>query len=163
MLVPAIAAAQQQAPIPSAIPDVTKLLEKDQQPGLNLTLPISSARLNLAYVWLESNSGARSNTYTAELKYDLNGLWRLSLGAQFLGKDANGMPMSEMLVGKPTERWYNVGLAYNLNQIARLSFIWQFSDIANPQAPASPVAGFASSKDGRSSNNLISTQLTIKF
>ena len=64
--------------------------------------------------------------------------------------------------GKPTERWYDLGVAYSLSDKAKLSFNWEISDY-----DSKGVRGFGpfffSSNRTRAQGGLISTQLTVKF
>ena len=147
------------------------MLRAQQTPPLD-----NGNRINLATIWQQSNSGlsgisprVRQQGLTngidpwrlgLELKFKVNDLWRLSVGAELVDWDLQSAPPSAFLTGRPSERWYNVGLGYNLNEMARLSFLWQFNDsfrngmgTAMPTLPNTP----------RSSGNLISTTLTIKF
>jgi len=102
--------------------------------------------------------------YTAELGYKLNEAWNVSLGAELVNwrlANRTGLPGAN-----PTERWYNVGLGYNLSDQARLSFLYQWSDYDGKGYPG--FAPFAyPSKSGwsgdRLTGGLLTTQLTVKF
>jgi predicted porin len=105
------------------------------------------------------------NRYTAELGYRLNDAWNLSLGAEWIDWDlktrGGGTPGGPFTGGKPRERWYNIGLGYNLSDMARLSFLWQISDY-----DGKGVAGFSpfgNAGQDRATGSLLTTQLTVKF
>jgi predicted porin len=101
--------------------------------------------------------------YTAELGYKLNEAWNLSLGAELVNwrmADRTGLPGAN-----PTERWYNVGLGYNLSDQARLSFLYQWSDYDGKGYPGfAPFGAKAAGFGGdRLTGGLLTTQLTVKF
>jgi hypothetical protein len=106
----------------------------------------------------------RINRYTAELGYRLNDAWNLSLGAEFVDWDLKTRAVGDVggpfAGGKPRERWYNIGLGYNLSDMARLNFLWQISDYDAKGTPG--FAPFGNGQD-RATGNLLTTQLTIKF
>jgi hypothetical protein len=106
------------------------------------------------------NTNDRINRYTAELGFRLNDAWNATLGAEWVDWDLKNR--TGFNGGRPTERWYNVGLGYNLNDMARLSFLYQFSDYdGKGVAGFAPFASFSTSN--RASGNLLTTQLTVKF
>jgi len=132
-------------------------------------------RINLATIWQQSNFGLSGLSPRVnqpgvgnglepwrlglQLKFKVNDLWRLSVGAELVDWDLQSAPPAAFLSGHPSERWYNVGLGYNLNQMARLSFLWQFNDAQFTKGVAMPAVPYTN----RTSGNVISTTLTIKF
>ncbi len=139
--------------------------------GINTPGALNTARLNLAYIWLQSNygvnatSGDRPWRMGLELKYRLSDSLRVALGAELVDWDLNSSATNAFLSGTPSQHWFNVGLGYNLNDMARLSFLWQFSDSALVKnANGMPMSTFGyPAPNSKSSGNLLSTQLTIKF
>lgn len=133
--------------------------------GKTLTLPAAFGG------GMETGLGTsdRVNRYTADLGYRLNDAWNITLGAEWVDWDLKSNAANGFVGGKPTERWYNVGLGYNLSDMARLSFLWQFSDYDGKK-----VAGFApfqnsgftgatTTSGDRATGSLVTTQLTIRF
>jgi len=109
----------------------------------------------------------RINRYTAELGYRLNDAWNISLGIESVDWDlksrAAGSPGGPFTGGKPRERWYNVGLGYNLSDMAKLSFLYQYSDYnSNGIAGFSPFRNETAGNE-KATGSLLTTQLTIKF
>jgi predicted porin len=111
----------------------------------------------------------RIQRYTAELGYRLNPSWNLSLGAEWVDWDLKDRADLGFTGGRPRERWYNIGLGYNLSDMAKLSFLWQISDY-----DSKGVAGFSPFRNTspvntdhdpatRARGSLITTQLSIKF
>jgi hypothetical protein len=111
------------------------------------------------------NTDDRITRWTIDLGYKLNDSWSANLGFEAVDWDLkarNGAAPGTFAFagGKPRERWYNIGLGYNLSDMARLSFLWQISDYnANGTAGFAPF-GFGA---GRATGNLITTQLSVKF
>jgi hypothetical protein len=105
------------------------------------------------------NHNDKINRYTAELGFRLNDAWNATLGAEWVDwdiKDRTGFSG-----GKPRERWYNIGLGYNLSDMARLNFLYQFSDYDGKNVVGfSPFYGYNGT---RATGSLLTTQLTVKF
>ncbi|MBI5708333.1 MAG: S-layer homology domain-containing protein [Armatimonadetes bacterium] len=66
------------------------------------------------------------NHYKAHLNYKVNDAWNLMIGGEFVNWDLAARGSFDG--GKPEERWYNIGLKYNMGENAWLSFLWQISD-----------------------------------
>jgi len=81
----------------------------------------------------------------------MNESWTTGLGFELVDWDLRSLGA---LNGKPKERWYNIGLGYDLAENAKISFLWQISDYDGKATP-----GFG----GRFTGNLLTTQLSIKF
>jgi hypothetical protein len=65
--------------------------------------------------------------------------------------------------GKPTERWFNIGLGYTMSDSAKLSILWQLSDY-----DSKGLLGFEPFQSGigdtnRAKGGLVTTQLSVKF
>jgi len=105
------------------------------------------------------------NRYTADLGYRVNDAWNVSFGVEWVDwmlKVSPNTPgiVSGPTIGNPAERWYNIGLGYNLSDMARLNFLWQISDYdAKGQTGFNPFGNAL----GRATGSLLTTQLTIKF
>ncbi len=97
------------------------------------------------------NSNDKVNSYKVGIDYKMNESWTTGLGVEFVDWDLRSLGA---LNGKPRERWYNIGLGYDLSDMAKLSFLWQISDYDGKATP-----GFG----GRFTGNLLTTQLSIKF
>ncbi|MBS1717687.1 MAG: S-layer homology domain-containing protein [Armatimonadetes bacterium] len=86
----------------------------------------------------------------------------LSLGYEEVDWDLKDRASSDFTGGKPKERWYNIGLGFDLSDSAKLSFLWQISDYDSKGVAAfNPFAGsafYTTAKGG-----LITTQLSVKF
>jgi len=140
--------------------------------GLRLALS-SNLSLSAEAGWFGgfgSDDGTRGglgiDRYQAQLRYGLSSALQFSLGTEFVGYDlqGRGTDFNTLLGQSSLTQWYDVGVGYQLAQNARLSFLWQFSDYSpGGSSVGLPVPGLSSSKDGKSTANLISTQLTIKF
>jgi hypothetical protein len=87
------------------------------------------------------------NRYTAELGYKLNTSWDLTLGWEYVEyKPALGNNLKA--------NWYSLGLKYAFSDKAKLSILWQMSDVdPNMFDPPSP----------QYKGGLIATQLSVKF
>jgi len=74
-----------------------------------------------------------------------------------------------LFVGKPEQRWYNIGASYDFNENTKFSILWQISDLdsknnANAQfgfAGSAAAGGFAPSNTNK--GGLITTQFSLKF
>lgn len=96
----------------------------------------------------------RIDAYKINLDYKMDSGWNWMLGAELVDFKPAGA------ADRATQRWYTIGLGYNLSENAMLRMMWQISD-ADARTTglwASPVSG-----NGRFTGNLITTQLTIKF
>jgi len=91
------------------------------------------------------------NSYKVGIDYRMNESWTTGLGFELVDWDLRSLGA---LNGKPKERWYNIGLGYDLAENAKISFLWQISDYDGKATP-----GFG----GRFTGNLLTTQLSIKF
>jgi hypothetical protein len=100
-------------------------------------------------------SGMNTNDHVSSVKlgidYKMNESWTTGLGVELVDWDLKSLGA---LNGKPRERWYNIGLGYDLSENAKMSFLWQISDYDGKATP-----GFG----GRFTGNLLTTQLSIKF
>ncbi|HCE00260.1 MAG TPA: hypothetical protein DER07_04400 [Armatimonadetes bacterium] len=88
------------------------------------------------------------NRYTAELGYKLNTSWDLTLGWEYVEyKPEFGDNLKA--------NWYSLGLKYAFNDKAKLSILWQMSDVDRNMFDGE---GSPEYKGG-----LIATQLSVKF
>ena len=96
----------------------------------------------------------RVDSYKIDLDYKMDSGWNWMLGAELVDFRPSGGG------DRATQRWYTIGLGYNLSENAMLRLMWQISDADARTSGlwASPV-----SANGRFTGNLITTQLTIKF
>ncbi len=96
----------------------------------------------------------RITSYKIDLDYKMESGWNWMLGAEWVDFKPSGGG------DRATQRWYTLGLGYNLSDNAMLRMMWQVSDADARTSGlfASPVNG-----NGRFTGNLITTQLTIKF
>jgi len=109
------------------------------------------------------NTDDHITRFTAELGYRLNDAWNLSLGLEAVDWDLKSRPGIGFVGGKPRERWYNIGLGYNLSDMAKLSFLYQYSDYnSNGIAGFSPFGNGAVGNE-KATGSLLTTQLTVKF
>jgi len=115
------------------------------------------------------NTNDRIYRYTVDLGYRVNDAWNATIGAEWVDWDLKSRAATGFTGGKPTERWYNLGLGYNLSDMAKLSFLWQWSDY-----DGKGVAGFnpfyilgtpvsTTTSGDRATGSLITTQLTVRF
>lgn len=131
--------------------------------GRTVTLPASYGGGTVVGL----NTNDHVNRYTADLGFRVNDAWNATLGLEWVDWDlANRAGFTG---GRPTERWYNVGLGYNLSDMARLSFLWQWSDYDgkgvagfNPFAINGNVVS-TNPRSDRATGSLITTQLTVRF
>lgn len=100
----------------------------------------------------------RLNRYTADLGYRINDAWNAMVGVEWVDWNLKSNANTGFAGGKPQERWYNIGLGYNLSDMARLNFLWQISDY-----DAKNTAGFSAGPNNRFTGSLLTTQLTVKF
>jgi hypothetical protein len=119
-----------------------------------------SLRLNASGMWYSGlgktgvsgmGTGDKVNSYKVGIDYRMNESWTTGLGFELVDWNLGTLGV---LNGKPKERWYNIGLGYDLHENAKLSFLWQISDYDGKATP-----GFG----GRFTGNLLTTQLSIKF
>jgi S-layer homology domain len=117
-------------------------------------------RLNAQGMWYSGlgkagvsgmSTNDKVNSYKVGIDYRMNESWTTGLGFELVDWDLRSLGA---LNGKPRERWYNIGLGYDLSDMAKLSFLWQISDYDGKATP-----GFG----GRFTGNLLTTQLSIKF
>ena len=98
-------------------------------------------------------TGDKVDSYKIDLNYNMANGWNAMLGGEWVDFRPNGAAT------KGTQRWYTLGLGYNLSEAASLRLMWQISD-----ADARTTGLWAAPGGGaRFSGNLITTQLSIKF
>lgn len=96
----------------------------------------------------------RADSYKIGLDYKMENGWNWMLGAELVDFRMNG------LADRGTQRWYTLGLGYNLSETANFKFMWQISD---HDARTSGMWAAPGNATGRYTGNLITTQFTIKF
>jgi hypothetical protein len=106
------------------------------------------------------------NRYVVGLEYKFATTYNLALGYEEVDWDLADRPGVLFTGGKPRERWYNIGMGFDLGNRAKLSVLWQISDYDgrgvfgfNPFSAGSN----ASTTGFRATGGLITTQLSIKF
>jgi len=90
--------------------------------------------------------GDELNRYTAELGYKLNTSWDLTLGWEYVENKSGGINLKA--------NWYSLGLKYAFNDRAKLSTLWQMSDVDQNMLTSSAP---------EYKGGLIATQLSVKF
>lgn len=93
-------------------------------------------------------------SYKIDLHYNMNNGWNAMLGGEFVDFRPTGA------TSRASQRWYTLGLGYNLSENASLKLMWQISD-ANARTTGLWAA--PGNATGRFTGNLITTQLSIKF
>lgn len=118
------------------------------------------------------NHGDRIQDYKIDLGYRVNDAWNVSLGTELVNwdlKSRDGSVAGEgaFTGGKPTERWYNIGVGYNFSDMARLNVLLQISDYDGKGLFGfSPFPGLninGTTSPTRATGDLLTAQLTVKF
>jgi predicted porin len=117
------------------------------------------------------NHNDRIQDYKIDLGYRLSDAWNVSLGAELVNWDLQsrtGATAGEAAFtgGKPTERWYNIGVGYNFSDMARLNLLLQISDYDSKGIFGfAPFGGFTvdNAAQTRATGDLLTAQLTVKF
>lgn len=94
------------------------------------------------------------DSYKIDLKYNMTNGWNAMLGGEWVDFRPTGATT------RATQRWYTIGLGYNLSEQASLRLMWQISDA---DARTTGLWAAPGNATGRFTGNLITTQLTIKF
>jgi hypothetical protein len=94
------------------------------------------------------------DSYKIDLNYNMSNGWNAMLGGEFVDFRPTGA------TSRATQRWYTLGLGYNLSEYASLRLMWQISDA---EAKTTGLWAAPGNATGRFSGNLITTQLSIKF
>lgn len=94
------------------------------------------------------------DSYKIDLNYNMSNGWNAMLGGEFVDFRPTGA------TSRATQRWYTLGLGYNLSEYASLRLMWQISDA---DAKTTGLWAAPGNATGRFSGNLITTQLSIKF
>ena len=90
-------------------------------------------------------------TYSVNLMYDLNNAWGLSLGYENVDWDFN-------TGNDPEQKWYTVGLNYNVSDATSVSFLYMISDVDFKGVSSLDPAGMDAYKGG-----MLGTQVSFKF
>lgn len=99
-------------------------------------------------------TGDKLNHYNVELGYKLSGN-DLTLGFEDVEWKLAGTGL------KPHERWYNIGVGFNLAENTKWSFLWQISDYDSKGAAGfNPFTGSAQTT---AKGGVLSTQFSVKF
>lgn len=99
-------------------------------------------------------TGDKVDSYKIDLNYNMSNGWNAMLGGEWVDFRPNGAAT------RATQRWYTLGLGYNLSEAASLRLMWQISDA---DARTTGLWAAPGNATGRFSGNLITTQLSIKF
>jgi hypothetical protein len=99
-------------------------------------------------------TGDRIDSYKIGLDYKMESGWNWMLGAELVDFRMDGIN------DRATQRWYSIGVGYNLSENAMFRMMWQVSDA---DARNSGIWAAPGNNTGRFTGNLITTQLTIKF
>ncbi len=92
------------------------------------------------------------NSITAQIDYMMNSNWNLMASYEDVVFDIPNM-------ADPKQRWFTLGLGYNLSQNTMLKIRWQHSDLDNIQNFGFGLPG----ANNRYRGGLISTQLSVRF
>jgi hypothetical protein len=98
------------------------------------------------------NGGGKDkfNTFTVGLDYQLNTSWKISASYEDVTFDGVGVD--------PKQRWFNIGLGYNLGGNAKLDIMYQASDLKDQTG-----SGYTFLPANRYRGGLLSTQLSWRF
>jgi archaellum component FlaC len=96
-------------------------------------------------------------SFMVGLDYRLNPAVNLTLGYEDVKMAYRNNPPG---FGDPTQRWYTLGLGWSMSDAAKVSFMYQLSDIDFKGWPFGASFGDAS---GRYKGSLLGTQISIKF
>lgn len=97
------------------------------------------------------------DSYGIQLDYKLNASWNLMLGYEDVRWRYNGA------LNDPKQRWYTLGLAYNLGKDASLMLTWMQSDLKHYGMNVGLGSLTGTGPDDQWRGGMIATQLSIKF
>lgn len=104
------------------------------------------------------------NHINIRLNYKMNESWDFMLSGEMVNWDLadRGIPADGGFTGgEPSERWWTLGLRYNMSDNAWMSFWWQMSDYDSDNVSGfNPFSGFS---DTKAQGGMIGTQIGIKF
>jgi hypothetical protein len=98
------------------------------------------------------------STVNVSLNYKMNENWNLMLGGEFVNWDLQDQT-DGFSGGKPTEKWYRLGLKYRFTENVWWSFLWEISDYDNDGVGSFQTPWGANEAKGY----IFATQFGIKF